>query len=241
MSPGAIFTSVFTIRIGRQLIQFSPQMRDYPISAKRMILIVDILHDLPILDRIISRLNMLLVPLIKAVTLQRHHCPLQRFLILCVLFQPFHLCSVPPCQYAHRKYTYLLNPVFLHCFSDHFPVQMYPFFPVLYPDPAASAVVIRNALDPCSTAAVPYRALLPGTVIAVPDRRIHVRHRHGDACHAGVVAGIAAGRRSLSIINDQRRIAFRQVRLLSVEECRIAAFAQRMRGRIAVKLTRQRA
>ena len=111
---------------------------------------------------------------------------------------------------------------------------------ILYSNPCASAVVIRNALDPCSAIAVPHRALLPGTVVAVPDRCIHIGHCHGDAGHAGVIAGISAGGGCLSVVDDQRRISFCQIRFLCCKERSVARFALFVRSRIAVEFARQR-
>ena len=179
--------------IGWQLLQFIHQMRDHAISTQSMVLVIDILHDLPIPDRIKSLLHVLLVSLIESVSEQCNHRHADGLIVGGIVLQLLCLSPVLPCDDGHCQHTQLLNPVFLHCLRNHFPVQRHPFLPFLYLNPSASAVIIRNTLNPCAVVAVPHRALLPGTVVAVPDRCIHIGHCHGDAGHAGIVAGITAG------------------------------------------------
>lgn len=182
-------------------------MRNHTVAALCMILIIDILHDLAIPDRIIPLLNIYLIPLMKPVSEQRHHRTAERFVVRIVVLQLTNLLSVLPCNNCDSKHTSLLNPVFLNGFNDNFPVQKHPFF-LLYSYPSTCAVVIRNALYPCSAAAIPHGALLPCSVVAVPDGCFHIGHSHGNARHARIVAGIPGAGRRLAIIDNQHRVSF---------------------------------
>lgn len=190
-------------RICRLAFLFIHKMRDHAVSAQGMILIINILHDLPITDWVESLLHVLLVALIKSVPEQGYHRHADGLIVSSILLQLLRLPPVLPCDDSNRQHTHLLNPVFLYRFHNQFPVQRHPFFHILYSDPAAPAIVIRNALNPCSSIAVPHCTLHPCSVVAVPDRRIHVRHRHSNAGYACIVAGISAGRRGLTIVDNQ--------------------------------------
>ena len=115
--------------ICRQFLQVRHQMRDHAVSAKRMILVIDILHNLPIPDRIESLLDILLVSLIEPVSEQRDHRHADSFIVRGIVLQLLRLPPVLPCNDSYRQYTNLLNPVFLHCLRNHLPVQRHPFLP----------------------------------------------------------------------------------------------------------------
>lgn len=167
-------------------------MRYHTIAPKRMVLGVDVLHNLTITDRKIPLLDILLITLIKSVPELRNHSHPDRLIVRSYFLQLFGLPPVPPCDNSNHQHTYLLNPVFLYCLSDHFQVQRHPFLHILYLNPCASAVVIRNALNPCSAIAVPYRTLNPCSSIVVPYSSLHVSYCHGNAGYSSIVAGISA-------------------------------------------------
>ena len=185
-------------------------------------------------------MDILLISLIESVPEQRHHCHADSFIVGSIILQLLCLATILPCNDGNYQNTHLLNPVFLYCLPNQFPVQRHSFFHILYSNPAAPAVVIRNALNPCPSVAIPHCALHPGTVVAVPDRRLHVRHRHGDAGYAGIVAGIPAGRRCFSIVDNQHRISRYQIGFLCFIKGCIARLGQCVRRSIAIELTRQR-
>ena len=104
-------------------------MRDHAVSAKRMILVIDILHDLPIPDWEIALLDIDLLTLIEPITEQCNHRHTDGFIVRGIVLQLLHLPPVLPRYDSYRQHTNLLNPVFLHCLRNHLPVQRHPFLP----------------------------------------------------------------------------------------------------------------
>lgn len=192
ISPQRRFPLFMFFRIGGQLNQLIHQMRNHTISTKGMILIIYILNNLPIAYRKVSLRDICFISLVESVPEQCHHRHADGFIVRGIVLQLLCLPSVLPCDDSNHQHTYLLNPVFLYCLSDHFQVQRHPFLHILYLNPCASAVVIRNALNPCSAIAVPYRTLNPCSSIVVPYSSLHVSYCHGNAGYSSIVAGISA-------------------------------------------------
>ena len=115
--------SVFLIHISRQFIHLLLQMADNPIPTQPMILLIDVLHDLPITDRIIPLLDILLVPSIEPIPQQRHHRSLQGVSFLLVLLDLLSLLPVLPSNQSHQQNANLLYPVFLDRLPYNAPIQ----------------------------------------------------------------------------------------------------------------------
>lgn len=73
---------MIVLPIGGQVFLFVHQMRDYTIAAQRMILVVDILHDLTITNGVVALRGIGLVALIESVPEQRDHRQTNRLLLL---------------------------------------------------------------------------------------------------------------------------------------------------------------
>lgn len=97
--------SQLIVFIGRQLVQLFHQMRDNSVAPEGMVLLVDIPHDLPIWDRIVSVLHVASVALIEAIAQQSHHGLPDRLLVVGALAQLFQLAIVYPGDDTQRKYA----------------------------------------------------------------------------------------------------------------------------------------
>lgn len=208
------------------------------VPAQRMILIVDVLHDLAIRDRIVPLLDISLVAFVEAIPKKRDHRHADCFLILRLLFEPFDLSMVLSGNDCHSQHAELLDPVLLNGFNYDPPIHGHPFL-LSNSNPCPAAVVIGNALNPCTRIAVPDRTLLPRSACAIPYCRIHIRHGDHAGGHAGIVAGIAGGRGSLGVVLDQRGVAFRKIHLHGIEQSSVGRRVQCMGYGIAVEFAGQ--
>lgn len=90
------------IFVGRQFIQFFHQVRNDAVATKGMILFVDIPHDLPVRNRIVSVLHMAAVALIEAIPEQCDHCKPDGFLFVVPFLQLRELSLVLSSDHALR-------------------------------------------------------------------------------------------------------------------------------------------
>ena len=106
----------FLLFYRRKLLLFFHEMRDHAVAAKGMVLIVNVLHHLPVGDRVKALPHVPPVSFEKAVAQKRHHCLTHGFLFGRVLADALQLPAVLPCDYAQHLYAKLLYPVFFNDF-----------------------------------------------------------------------------------------------------------------------------
>lgn len=109
--------------VSRKLVQFLRQMCDDAIAAESVVLFIDIPHDLPVRDRIVSVLHVASIALIEAIPKQRHHGLPDRFLVVGALAELPDLTIVLPGDHAQRDDAELLHPVFLNDLPHGIPVH----------------------------------------------------------------------------------------------------------------------
>ena len=109
-------------------IQFFHQVRNHAVAAKSMILLVNVPHDLPVGDWIVTVLHMAAVAFIKAIPEQRDHRLSDCLLIIISLFQFFKLSVVLPGNHTQREYAELLRPVLLDDLLYAIPVHRHSPF-----------------------------------------------------------------------------------------------------------------
>ena len=91
-------------------------MRDYAVAAKGVVLVVNVLHHLPVGDRVKALPHIPPIPLKETVAQKRHHCLTHSLLLGRVLANALQLPAVLPCDYAQHLYAKLLYPVFFNDF-----------------------------------------------------------------------------------------------------------------------------
>ena len=104
-------------------------MRDHAVAAKGMVLIINVLHHLPVGNRVKALLHVPPVSFVKAIAQKRHHCLTHGLLLGRVLANALQLPAVLPCDYAQHLYAKLLHPVFFNDFQNavpcHFSTLLY--------------------------------------------------------------------------------------------------------------------
>lgn len=106
----------FSLFYRRKLLLFFHEMRDHAVAAKGVVLIVNVLHHLPVRDRVKALPHIPAISFKEAVAQKRHHCLTHGLLLGRVLANALQLPAVLPCDYAQHLYAKLLYPVFFNDF-----------------------------------------------------------------------------------------------------------------------------
>ena len=109
--------------IGGKFVQFLHEVRDNAVAAESVVLFIDIPHDLPVGDWVVSVLHVAAIALIEAIPQQRHHGLPDCLLVIGVLVKPPDLTVVLPGDHAQRDDAELLHPVFLNDLPNGLPVH----------------------------------------------------------------------------------------------------------------------
>lgn len=119
----------FSLFHRRKLLLFFHEVRDHAIAAKGVVLVVNVLHHLPVGDRVKALPHVPPISFKEAVAQKRHHCLTHGFLFGRVLADALQLPAVLPCDYAQHLYAKLLHPVFFNDFQNavpcHFSTLLY--------------------------------------------------------------------------------------------------------------------
>lgn len=205
-------------------------MRDHAVATKDMVLLINIPHDLPVRDWVVSILHVAAITLIEAITEQRDHRLSDRLLIVGPFAQFFQLMIILPGYNAHRENAQLLHPVFLNDFLYGIPIHKHPSSLSLHP--GTSTVVIGSYLYPGAVIVVIDGALNPCSVVVIPDGRRNVGDRDSDGCDSGVIGRVSAARRSLAIVDDKGLIPCGKICRQIVEECSVGRGAESVGDRV---------
>ena len=98
-------------------------MRNNAIASESVILLIDVPHDFPVRNRIVSVLHVSAIALVEAIPEQRHHGLSDCLLVIGALVKPLDLTVVLPGDHAQRDDAELLHPVFLNDLPNGLPVH----------------------------------------------------------------------------------------------------------------------
>lgn len=98
------------------------------VAAEGMVLLIDIPHDLPVGDRVVSVLHVAAIALVEAIPEQCDHRKPDGFLVVVPFLQLLELSVVLPGDHALREHAELLNPVLLDDLPYSLPVHRHSLF-----------------------------------------------------------------------------------------------------------------
>ena len=187
MPPGTYQPNSLILICGK-FVQFLHQMRNDPVAAESVVLFIDIPHDLPVRDRIVSVLHVASIALIEAIPKQRHHGLPYCLLVIGALAELPDLSVVLPGNYAQRDNAELLHPVFLNDLPHGIPVHRHSPLS-LFGQPDAAVIVMWHHRPPGAIVAIVHHTLRPSPMVVIPYLGGHFVVSQQQVRALGTVAG----------------------------------------------------